>query len=277
MHVIIPMAGTGQRFVDAGYSTVKPLIKVDNRTILEYILEMFDKTDEFHIIYSENFTESEKLTLAPLTKDLSCTFYKIPGHKAGPVATVLRSKVLSYIPENEEVIVTYCDNPFQWDYESFKRKMLEEKADGAILSHGGFHPHRLSHTKMAFMKISEDNVVTEIKEKECYTDTPMEEFASTGTYYFRRASDIKKYFVELVEKNINYNNEYYVTLVYNLMIGDGLKVLSYPTETVTVFGTPEELENFQAFQTILKGFQIRNEDDLVKSYRYWKKYNELRS
>jgi hypothetical protein len=43
-----------------------------------------------------------------------------------------------------------------------------------------------------------------------------------------------------------------------------------------VFGTPEEVENFEAWQTILRGLQIRNEEDLIRTYRYWKEYNEQR-
>jgi hypothetical protein len=55
-----------------------------------------------------------------------------------------------------------------------------------------------------------------------------------------------------------------------------LKVHCYPTDYVTVFGTPEEVENFEAWQTLIKSTQIKNEQDLVKCYRYWKAYNEKR-
>jgi bifunctional N-acetylglucosamine-1-phosphate-uridyltransferase/glucosamine-1-phosphate-acetyltransferase GlmU-like protein len=124
---------------------------------------------------------------------------------------------------------------------------------------------------MAYMK--EDNrVVSEIKEKECYTDNPINEHASTGTYYFKKGKYIKKYFQMLMDENINYKGEYYVTLVYNLLIRDGLLVHSYLTDYVTVFGTPEEVKNFEAWQTLL--LQIKNEADLLRCYNYWKKYNE---
>jgi bifunctional N-acetylglucosamine-1-phosphate-uridyltransferase/glucosamine-1-phosphate-acetyltransferase GlmU-like protein len=107
---------------------------------------------------------------------------------------------------------------------------------------------------MAFMK-EENGTVTEIKEKECYTDSPMNEHASTGTYYFKKGSYIKKYFDLTMEKNINYNGEYYVTLVYNLLIKDGLKVGYYDTNILT------------------KG-QIKSEKDLVKCYNYWMDYHQ---
>ena len=126
---------------------------------------------------------------------------------------------------------------------------------------------------MAFMK-TEGELVAEIKEKECYTDDPMSEHASTGTYYFRRGSLIKKYFDEAMDKNIQYNGEYYVTLVYNLLIADGLRVGFYDTPFATVMGTPEEVENIEAWNSIVNKGQVKNEEDLVKCYNYWKDYYE---
>ena len=40
MKVLIPMAGTGNRFVQAGYQEPKPLISVSGKRIIEYILDM---------------------------------------------------------------------------------------------------------------------------------------------------------------------------------------------------------------------------------------------
>jgi bifunctional N-acetylglucosamine-1-phosphate-uridyltransferase/glucosamine-1-phosphate-acetyltransferase GlmU-like protein len=126
--------------------------------------------------------------------------------------------------------------------------------------------------------IKDENLrVLEIKEKEPYTNDPLSEQASTGTYYFKKGSYIKKYFQQSIDQNIQYNGEYYVTLTYNLLIKDGLKVHCYPTDYVTVFGTPEEVENFEAWQTLINSTQIKNEEDLIKCYRYWKSYNEKRN
>jgi bifunctional N-acetylglucosamine-1-phosphate-uridyltransferase/glucosamine-1-phosphate-acetyltransferase GlmU-like protein len=76
-----------------------------------------------------------------------------------------------------------------------------------------------------------------------------------------------------MELGINYNGEYYVTLVYNLMVNDGLNVTIYDTDYVSVFGTPEEVQNFEAWQTILKS-GVNTDDELVASYRYWENYNK---
>lgn len=270
MKIIVPMAGTGQRFVAAGYADPKPLIHVNGRMIMDYVCKMFDVAeDEFIFICNDTHlaTTNMREVLTSMVPD--CKIISIPNHKKGPVFTIIG--MMDLIDDEEEVIVCYCDNPYLWDYKAFKKWVKDNKSDGAILSHAGFHPHRLSPTMMAYMK--EDNcVVSEIKEKECYTDNPINEHASTGTYYFKKGKYIKKYFQMLMDENINYKGEYYVTLVYNLLIRDGLLVHSYLTDYVTVFGTPEEVKNFEAWQTLL--LQIKDEADLVRCFNYWNKYNE---
>ena len=45
MRIIVPMAGYGDRFVNAGYTDPKPLIKVRSKRMFEYIVDMYDKDD----------------------------------------------------------------------------------------------------------------------------------------------------------------------------------------------------------------------------------------
>ena len=181
------------------------------------------------------------------------------------------------IHDDEEIIVCYCDNPYLWKYNHFRTYVEKNNVDGCILTHSGFHPHRLSSTYMAYCK-TEGDLLIEIKEKEPYTDNHMEEHASTGTYYFRKGSYIKKYFQDAINNEVKHTNgEYYVTLVYNLLVADGLDVRVYDTDYVTVFGTPEEVENYEAWNTILSGGQVDTEEDLIKCYNYWKSYSEQNS
>ena len=272
MKIVVPMAGFGDRFVNAGYTEPKPLIKANGKRLIEHIVDMFDKeNDEFVFICNKKHAESTDMVdvLESLVKP--CTIIVIENHKLGPVHTV--NKALDYIDDEEEVIVTYCDNPYLWNYSDFKSYIKENDVDGCILSHTGFHPHRLSSTYMAYMKMDGDKVV-EVKEKEPYTDNHWEEPASTGTYYFKKGSYIKNYFQECIDKDINFSGEFYVTLVYNVLIANDMNVGIYDTDFVTVFGTPEELENFEAWVKILDALQVKNEKDLIKCYRYWKEYHE---
>ena len=270
MKIIVPMAGTGNRFVEAGYTDPKPLIKANGKRIIEYILEAYDKDDDFIFICNEVHLETTPMREVLEEVCPNGTIVSMPVHKEGPVVTV--KQVYDLIDDEEPVIISYCDNPHTWDYNDFKAFVRRENADGCVITHVGFHPHTLSDTKMAFLKET-DGRVTEIKEKECYTDNPMAEHASTGAYYFRTGQMVKKYFDEALQQNLQYKGEYYVTLVYNLLIQDNLNVMCYAADCVTVFGTPEELEMFNAFATILKGTQVKEPMHLLAGYRYWEWYH----
>jgi NDP-sugar pyrophosphorylase family protein len=265
------MAGTGNRFVQKGYQDPKPLIEVNNKRIIEYILDMFSENDEFVFICNETHLKETNMreTLHGLTPHAQIV--SMPQHKLGPVYTV--KSAYEFIEDEEPVLISYCDNPFLWNYRDFLSFVEDENLDGCVLTHTGFHPHTLSTTKMAYLRES-DGLLKEIKEKESYTEDPMSEHASTGAYYFKRGGDLKKYFDLAIEKDLSYNGEYYVTLVYNLLAKDDLRVGYYDAPYITVFGTPAEVENFEAWCTILEGAQIKDEADLIKTYRYWKEYHE---
>jgi NDP-sugar pyrophosphorylase family protein len=291
MKIIIPMAGTGQRFVEAGYTVLKPFIKAGGRMIIDHILDMFDrKNDEFFFVVNGD-TARDPWAMQVLNDAVrKKTIYSCPMNSAGPVFSMFNAHkrddpnltpLFDDIDDEEEVIVTYCDNPYLWDYPRFLQYVDTHAVEGVILSHKGFHPHRLGSTYMAYMKINNsagDLRVQEIKEKEPYTQHPMREHASTGTYYFRKGHYIKRYFEQLIIQGMSHSNgEFYVTLVYNLMIQDGMYVTAYPSNHVAVFGTPAELENFNAWQKILERGQVKTPIDLQDVHDYWSQYNFLSS
>ena len=55
MNVIIPMAGKGKRFVDAGYSFPKPLIDVNGKPMIQVIVENLN-LDANHIFICQKNT-----------------------------------------------------------------------------------------------------------------------------------------------------------------------------------------------------------------------------
>jgi NDP-sugar pyrophosphorylase family protein len=271
MKIIVPMAGSGARFVAQGYADPKPLIRMtcDSRRIIEHVLDMFtDPSDEFIFICNEAHLKNTDMGKILYDLKPGCIVCAIEPHKLGPVYTLLPA--LDLLDGDEEVIVSYCDGTIHWDREDFTLKTAW--MDACIFTHTGFHPHTLSSTKMAFVKPNEFGKVLEVKEKASYTDNPQSEHASSGVYYFRRAHYLKKYAREQLAEKITHNGEYYVTLLYNLLIRDGLDVGYFDTEFFACLGTPEEVRNFEAWATITRNPHLRTTDDILNCYEYWKKY-----
>ena len=165
MKVVIPMSGMGQRFVDAGYFMPKPLIGVGGKMIIEYIVDMFDKkNDDFVFIVNNLHIIEYGIDKAISQLVPSATIVAIDPHKYGPVYAV--QAAYQHINDDDEVIVAYCDNPHVWDYDDFKKHIQKNNLDGCILTHTGFHPHRLNSTRMAYLKVDDQNRLLEIRKKQ---------------------------------------------------------------------------------------------------------------
>ena len=56
INVIIPMAGKGQRFLDKGIKTPKPLIQVNSKPFISYVIDSvnFDQANFFFLIRDEH-------------------------------------------------------------------------------------------------------------------------------------------------------------------------------------------------------------------------------
>ena len=52
--VVIPMSGLGQRFVDAGYQELKPLIRAEGKTVVEHVLNTFSGAEKVICIVSRD-------------------------------------------------------------------------------------------------------------------------------------------------------------------------------------------------------------------------------
>lgn len=249
MHIIIPMSGIGKRFIDAGYREPKPLIKIDGKPIIQHVVELFPGESKFTFICNQQHLANTNMraVLNDIVEDAH--IISIANHKKGPVFAV--SQILDQIDDDEEVIVNYCDFGTHWNYQDFLEHCRHRKADGAIAAYKGFHPHMLGSTNYAFMR-ADKQWMLEIKEKEPFTNNRMNEYASNGTYYFRRGAFVKKYFPLLQDKNIHLNGEFYVSLIYNLLIADGLKVSIYQIEHMLQWGTPQDVEEYNTWSNYFR-------------------------
>ena len=248
--IIIPMSGIGKRFIDAGYTSPKPLIVVDDLPMIEHVINLFNKPESPIFVCNEKHIRENDL-IGKLKKiSPKCLIYEVPNeNRKGPVDAI--RQIFDRIDDENEVIVSYCDYGTKWNYENFLIDVRNRKVDGAIVCYTGFHPHMLGCDNYAFCKM-DGQFVSEIKEKDPFTDNKMNEYASNGTYYFKSGKILKKYFQELIDNNINVNGEFYVSLVYNLLIKDGLKVSVFEIEKMLQWGTPYDLEIYKSWSNYFK-------------------------
>lgn len=245
MHIVVPMSGVGRRFQEAGYTDPKPLIKVDGRPIIEHVVGMFPGETKFTFICNREHLETTAMRGVLEAAAPGCRIVAIEPHKKGPVHAVLQ--VADGLDDAEPVVVNYCDFAVDWDWPAVKAAMAANGCDGAVPAYRGFHPHMLGTTNYAFMR-DDRGWMLEIQEKKPFTANRMNEYASTGTYCFKSGALVKKYFRELAGRpDLALAGEHYVSLVFNLLVRDGLKVWIPEVPVMLQWGMPADLEEYQGW------------------------------
>jgi HAD superfamily hydrolase (TIGR01509 family) len=231
MNILIPMAGAGSRFEQAGYSFPKPLIDVNGKPMIQVIVDSLNI--EANYIYIVQKSHREKYNLDTLLNLITpdCKIIEVDGLTEGAACTTLLAK--EYINNNESLIIANSDQYIEWDSNEFMYKMIEQNIDGGILTFYSIHP------KWSYAKVDEQGYVTEVAEKK-----PISDMATVGIYYWAKGSDYVKYAEQMISKNIRVNNEFYVCPVFNEAVGDNKKIKIFRIEEMWGLGTPEDLKYF---------------------------------
>jgi len=231
LNVLIPMAGAGSRFEQAGYTFPKPLIEVNGKPMIQVVIENLNLDANY--IYVVQKAHREKYNLDTLLNLLTpgCKIVETDGVTEGAACTALLAK--DYIDNDNPLFFANSDQFVEWDSNEFMYKMQETNADGGIVSFTATHP------KWSFAKVDENGLVTKVAEKD-----PISDIATVGYYYWKHGSDFVKYSEQMISKNIRVNNEFYVCPVFNQAIADCKQIRTYNAESMWGLGTPEDLNIF---------------------------------
>jgi NDP-sugar pyrophosphorylase family protein/putative flippase GtrA len=244
MQIIIPMSGFGERFRRVGYTLPKPLIPVDGKPIIAHVIDLFPGETDFVFICNEDHLANPDYKMAQTLRKYCPTGKIVPigAHKLGPVNAVRMAR--DHIKRDVPVIVNYCDFTCYWDYHDFKKFVVQTDCVGAIPAYTGFHPHSLGSTFYAYVK--HDGLwVSDIQEKKPWTDKPMSEYASSGTYYFKSGAICLNAFDRQVEQNLEIGDEFYASLAYQILLQERAPIAIYHIEHFMQWGTPADLKEYQ--------------------------------
>lgn len=231
MNILIPMAGAGSRFQQAGYTFPKPLIEVNGKPMIQLVVDNIGFNATYtYVVQKEHY---EKYNLQYLLQLITpnCNILQVEGVTEGAACTTLLAK--EFINSDKPLLIANSDQFIEWNPMDFYYKMIETKADGGIVTFKSTHP------KWSFVKLDEDENVIELAEKK-----PISDIATVGIYYYSKGSEYVKYAEQMIEKNIRVNNEFYVAPVYNEYILDNKKIKTFDIQKMWGLGTPEDLNIF---------------------------------
>jgi NDP-sugar pyrophosphorylase family protein len=219
--ILIPAAGTGERFKLAGYTDPKPLVPVLGKPMLQRIIGNLRPRIQHRVVVISRVNVDSVLTEKDIRIHLS-------QPTEGAVDTLLKARDHF---TTEPLLIANCDQLCAFDVNDFIT--ASSVVDGGIVT---FKSNKSHHS---YVQVDQWGIVTAIAEKD-----PISTQAVCGIYYFRHGSDFLHYADQVIKADIRVQNEFYVSSVLDRMVAEGLSFTTYDAPSF-MLGTPEELQLFE--------------------------------
>jgi NDP-sugar pyrophosphorylase family protein len=237
INILIPMAGRGGAFIEAGFAFPKPMIDIGGKTMIEVVVnnlrpniphrfifvclkDQYDKYDFYNIFKRSSNNMFEVVTIHGATKGAACTALT----------------AIEHINNDNELLIVNADQFLTGGIDTFVGAAQKKNVDGYVMTFPSSHP------RWSYARVTPDNRIIEVAEKKVISS-----HATVGAYYYKRGSDFVAAAQSMIGKNITHNNEFYVCPVYNELILSGKEIYidEIPAEAIYGLGTPEDLAIFQ--------------------------------
>lgn len=235
LHIIMPMAGLGERFQNAGYHLPKPLIEINGRPMFTRALESLSGIAEekaITLIFRKELETQFSITEKVHSFLPRANVIIIENMTRGAVETCLHAE--PWLKPDQAVLVLDCDLHFQ---SSPYNALVSESLKGHSDYSAGVLYFPASHPRYSYALVQNGEAV-KTAEKEVISNC-----ALAGSYFFASSSIFLEAATELLAQPMK-KNEYYVSLLYNIIIKRGQRVFAAPVETYASFGTPQELDQY---------------------------------
>jgi len=236
MTIVIPMAGRGQRFVDAGYRVPKMLIEAHGKSLLQWSVDSLPLNLCEKLIFIGLQEHEREFALSQHIRRWygqgpQLEFVFLPGVTGGQAETVLTAR--SFIPGKKPLLIFNIDTAFHSS--TLARALMARDNDGVL---GAFVSHE---PRFSFAGVDSNGQVTLVMEKE-----PISDNALTGLYHFHRGADFLAAADAAVKDNARVKGEFYVAPLYNSLIALGRRFVLDHCDAHYILGTPDELKTFLA-------------------------------
>ena len=246
LNIVIPMAGRGSRFANAGYVDPKPLIKVDGIEMIRLVIGNLKPSCEHRFIF---MCLQEHIDKYAVDKKLAewcpgCIVVPVENVTEGAACTVLLAE--RYIDNDDPLMIANSDQWVDIDINEYLKK--EENADGLIMTMKANDP------KWSFVRFDDAGAVCEVVEKQVVSDE-----ATVGIYNFAHGKDFVDYAHRMIDADLRVNGEFYVAPVYNQLIEKNGKIAIHNIGTdvdgMYGLGIPEDLNYFVSLEVCKKALE----------------------
>ncbi|CAN7184104.1 glycosyltransferase family 2 protein [Phenylobacterium sp. LjRoot225] len=232
--IVVPMAGRGSRFADAGFKDPKPLIPVKGVPMIKLVIDNLRPSRPHRFVF---ICQREHVAAYDLERLLGLwapgsAIVQLDGVTEGAACSVLTAEAWL---DDSPLMIANSDQYLDIAIDDYLDAM--EGCDGLIMTMTASDP------KWSFVAVDDQGFVTEVAEK-----VPISDEATVGVYNFARGRDFAEAAREMIAKDLRVNGEFYVAPVYNMLIEQGAKIaihnIGAEADGMYGLGVPSDLALF---------------------------------
>ncbi len=243
---LIPMAGLGNRFAAAGYTTPKALIPISGKPMILRVTEMMPKADKWVFVLRKEHVDKYQVDEAIKKEVPNSEFIIIDYNTEGQLSTCLLAE--KYINNDEELFIGACDHGFLWSEKKFNS--LRKKYDVVPWVFTKQKTLSDNPTAWGWVKTDKADNVLGVSVKTPISDTPFDDYAITAAFYYRTG----KIFLDIANKVIaddtRIKGEFYADTTIDYAPKMNYKTKAFVVDKYLSWGTPRDYEEFLFWQEV---------------------------
>ena len=241
---MIPAAGLGSRFFNAGFSQPKPLIEVGGLKLIEWVIGNFDflSGDKIFLIVRENIDRRDLYLNLSIPQGIDLEIISLSRLTDGAASTVL--EVIPYLNHKLPLVVANSDQYVSNGLDSYISEVRRIDNGCHILT------MEASDKKWSYVRKDRNSkLVSAVVEKKVISNE-----ATVGIYSWSTPNLFEQSVNKMKLNRDRTNGEYYVAPSYNYLIEQGIRVTTFNcgrlNKEVHGLGTPEDLEIFSKWSEL---------------------------
>ncbi|MGD9722736.1 MAG: NTP transferase domain-containing protein [Pirellulales bacterium] len=246
MQLVVPMAGAGRRFAEAGYTLPKPLIPVGGMPMVARAVSDLPPADRIVFVCHPDHVAEYRIdrTLAELFP--GCRIVTTPGLTEGQACSVRLAA--EHLDPERPVLVAACDNTHVYDRNRWERMSRDPSIDALLWTYRRDPRVLVRPEWYGWARVGDQQQVHEVSVKRPLSTAPLDDHVVSGCFWFRSARLMLAGIDRLVADNVQVNNEFYLDSVVNVLLAESRRVLAFEVDKYIGWGTPEDLEDYLRWQ-----------------------------
>lgn len=209
MNLLLLMSGSSEAFKEAGLLFPKNLTEIAGKPLVQCVLEQLAPLRQIsaRTICTLRAEENSKHHTGAVLRliDPSVVPVLVNGTTSGAACTALLA--VEHIDNDAPLVIVNGDQLIEADLPAALADFQRRNLDGGIIVFDDVHP------RWSFVKCDAEDRVIEAAEKR-----PISRLATAGFYYFKKGRDFVLAATEMIKKDAQVNELFYICPAYNELI-----------------------------------------------------------